>query len=59
MSKPRKIYRVIYHYNTGYTQKNGAVSKVNQKFISQLTRAQHTLSDAATVQVSYMVIRNL
>ena len=25
--------------STGYTQKNGAVSKVNKKFISQLTRA--------------------
>jgi hypothetical protein len=29
-------------YYTGYTQKNGAVSKVNTKFISHLTRAQHT-----------------
>jgi hypothetical protein len=39
--------------NTGYTQKNGAVSKVNKKFISHFQRAQHTLSDAATVQVSH------
>jgi hypothetical protein len=31
---------------------NGAVSKVNKKFISHLTRAQHTPSAAATVQVS-------
>ena len=31
---------------------NGAVSKVNKKFISHLTRAQHTLLPAATVQVS-------
>jgi hypothetical protein len=31
---------------------NGAVSKVNNKFISHLTRAQHTPSKAATVQVS-------
>ena len=31
---------------------NGAVSKVNKKFISQLTRAQRTPSAAATVQVS-------
>jgi hypothetical protein len=41
---------------TGYTQKNGAVSKVNNKFISHLTRAQHTLSAAATVQVSHALI---
>jgi len=38
---------------TGYTQKNGAVSKVNNKFISHLTRAQRTPSAAATVQVSH------
>ena len=37
----------------GYTQKNGAVSKFNKKFISQLTRAQRTPSAAATVQVSH------
>jgi hypothetical protein len=35
--------------NTGYTQKNGAVSKVNKKFISHLTWAQPTPSAAATV----------
>jgi hypothetical protein len=34
---------------TGCTQKNGAVSKVNKKFISHLTRAQRTPSAAATV----------
>jgi len=39
--------------NTGYTQKNCAVSKVNKKFISHLTRAQRTPSAAATVQVSH------
>ena len=39
--------------NTGYTQKNGAASQVNKKFISQLTRAQSTPSAAATVQVSH------
>jgi hypothetical protein len=39
--------------NTGHTQKNGAVSKVNKKFISHLTQAQHTPSAAATVQVSH------
>jgi len=38
---------------TGYTQKNGAVSKVNNKFTSHLTRAQRTQSAAATVQVSH------
>ena len=32
---------------------NGAVSKVNKKFISHLTGAQRTLSTAATVQVSH------
>ena len=36
--------------------KNGAVSKVNQKFISHLTRAQHTPSAAATVQVSQALV---
>jgi hypothetical protein len=40
-------------HNTGYTQKNGAVSKVNKKFISHLTRAQHTLSAVPTVLVSH------
>ena len=35
---------------TGYTQKNGAVSKVIEKFISHLTQAQRTPSAAATVQ---------
>ena len=39
--------------STGYTQKNGAVSKVNKRFISHLTRAQRTPSAAATVQVSH------
>ena len=32
---------------------NIAVSKVNKKFISHLTRAQRTLPAAATVQVSH------
>jgi len=42
------------HAYTGYTQNNGAVSKVNKKFISHLTRAQCTPSAAAaTVQVSH------
>jgi hypothetical protein len=38
---------------TEYTQKNGAVSKVNRKFISHLTRTKRRPSAAATVQVSY------
>ena len=38
---------------TGCTQKNGAVSKVNKKFISRVTRAQRTPSAAAAVQVSH------
>ena len=38
---------------TGYTKKNGAVSKVNKKFISHLTQAQRTPSAVATVQVSH------
>ena len=39
--------------NTGCLQKNGAVSKINKKFISQLIRAKRTPSAAATVQVSH------
>jgi hypothetical protein len=42
--------------NTGYTQKNGAVSKVNKKFISHLTQAQCIPSAAATVEVSHVLI---
>ena len=41
------------HEYTGYTQKYVAVSKVNKKFTSHLTRTQHTASAAATVQVSH------
>ena len=37
-------------------QMNGAVSKVNKKFISHLTRAQRTPSAAATVQVSHALL---
>ena len=42
-------------------QMNGAVPKVNKKFISHLTRAKHTPSAAATVQVSHAlpVVRSL
>ena len=46
-----EIKRLIRN-NTVYTQKNGAVSKVNTKFISHLTRAKPTPSAAATVRVS-------
>jgi len=42
----------MYRY-TGYTQKNDAVSKINKKFISHLTRAQRTPSAASNVQVSH------
>ena len=35
---------------------NGAVSKVNKKFISQLTRAKRTPLAVATVPVSYVLI---
>jgi len=38
---------------TGYAQKYAAVSKVNKKFISYLTRAQRTPSAAANVRVSH------
>ena len=46
-------FLIVVCNNTGYTQKNGAVSKVNKKLISHLTRAQRTPSAAATVQVSH------
>ena len=39
--------------STECLQMNGAVSKVNKKFISHLTRAKRTPSAAATVQVSH------
>jgi hypothetical protein len=39
-----------------YTQNNGAVSKVNKKYISQLKRAKLTPSAAANVQVSHALI---
>ena len=43
----------MYVCNTGYTQKNGAASTVNKKYISHLTQAQPTPSAAATAQVSH------
>ena len=48
-----KICREDQNTYTGCLQMNGAVSKVNKKFISHLTRAQLTPSAAATVQVSH------
>jgi hypothetical protein len=44
-----EFYPFLY---TGYTQKNGAVSKLNKKFIAHLTWAQRIPSAEATVQVS-------
>jgi len=38
------------------TQRNGAVSKVNEKCIYHLTGAQRTLSAAETIQVSHALI---
>ena len=42
--------------STGCLQMNGAVSKVNKKFISHLTWAKRTPLAAATVPVSYVLI---
>ena len=44
------IHKNIY---TGCLQMNGAVSKVNKKFISHLTRAKRTSLAAAIFQVSH------
>jgi len=41
---------------TGYPQKMVPISKVNNKLISHLTRAQRTPSAAATVRVSHALI---
>jgi hypothetical protein len=52
------VRRNTYDY-TGCLQKNGAVSKINKKFISHLTRAKRTPSAAVTVQVFYaLTFRN-
>jgi hypothetical protein len=56
VSVARRDHRQAICIYTGYTQKTGAVSKVNKKFISHLTRAQRTQSAAATVQVSHVLI---
>jgi hypothetical protein len=54
------IYAYVYSHMlikyTGYTQKNGTDSKLNKKFIYHLTRAQHTTSAAASLQVSSALI---
>jgi hypothetical protein len=49
---PLFMIYVIYIY-TGYSYKNGAVSKVNKKSTSQLTLIKPTPSRAVTVQVSH------
>jgi hypothetical protein len=52
-SKLSFSYVVIHCSYTVRSNKNGAVSKVNNKCISHLIRAQRTPSAAATVQVSH------
>jgi hypothetical protein len=50
------IFFSCFHPPFSYTvrsKKNGAVSKVNKKYISHLTRVQRTPSAAETVQVSH------
>jgi hypothetical protein len=58
LQKYQNVLRAIVNspLYTGYTQNNDAVSKVNKKFISHLTRAQPTPSSATTVQVSRALI---
>ena len=60
-SKRRKNISVFCEMTpyTGYTQKNGVVSKVNKKFISHLTGVQRTPSAAETVQVSHALTLRL
>ena len=48
-------FKYLLNKYTVCLQMNGAVSKVNKKFISHLTRAQRTPSAAATVQVSHVL----
>ena len=62
-SENRALYEIMWktygrvveaiHDNTGCLQMNSAVSKVNKKFISRLTRAKRIPLAAATVQVSH------
>jgi hypothetical protein len=51
----QKFCNLLIRY-TAYAQKNCAISKVNKKFISHLTRAQRTPSAAAAAQVSHALI---
>jgi hypothetical protein len=46
------VHHPVIPQYTGRTKKNGAISKVNKKFIYHLSRAQRTPSAAAAVQVS-------
>ena len=48
----RSVITICFNY-TVCLQMNGAVSKVNKKFISHLTRAKRTPSAAETVHVSH------
>ena len=50
LTKKAPLKFILY---TGCLQMNGAVSEVNKKFISHLTRAKRTPLAAATVQVSH------
>ena len=58
VTKPtfRNFAKTPKNENTAYTQNNGAVSKINKKFLSHLTRAQRTPSAAATVHVSQALL---
>jgi hypothetical protein len=55
ISVVQKIMTLPTDVNTGYSQKNGAVSNVNKKPISHLKRVKRTPSTAATVQVSHVL----
>jgi hypothetical protein len=52
---PRSRQHVPIVAYTGYSQRNGAVSKVNKKSISHLARVKRTPSAAATVEVSHVL----
>ena len=59
ITRPTMVARtrpIVSYTFTGYTQKNGTVSKVNKKFIIHLTRAQRTPLAAATVEVSHALL---
>ena len=48
-----KCFQIYLFLNTECLQVNSAVSKVNKKFISHLSRAKRTPLAVATVQVSH------